>query len=213
MTRPFIAGLTLIAAALLLGVAVHLGLTRYFDLRLMHQMALVRGQPGDALIAPAQFLSSFGLPGARTILVVLFLLAMLVRHHPRSAMIYTVTVVGSITAHTALKLLVARPRPMLTSWLDDPRDYSFPSGHAAGMMVVLLLAALLLERRWLTVPAVALAVAIGLTRPMLGVHWPTDVIGGWLFGAGSALIGVGLVEGQRGAMRIAPSRRTSSPLK
>lgn len=195
MTRWIVAGLTLIAAALLLGVAVHFGPTLGFDDMLRRQMALVRGQPGDALIPAAQFVSSLGLPLERTIFVALFILAMLVRQRPRAAMIYFVTVVGSIAAHTAVKLLVARPRPTLTPWLDNPHDYSFPSGHAAGMMVVLLLAALLLGKRWLTAPALALALAIGLTRPMLGVHWPTDVIGGWLFGAGAALIGAAVVEG------------------
>lgn len=197
-TRPIGIGLTLILAAILLGAAATHGLTAAFDADLLRRMALVRGQSNQTLIAGTQFVSSLGLPGWRTIVTVVFLVAMLILHHARSAMIYAVTVIGSITGYTALKLAFARARPALTPWLDQPQNLSFPSGHAAGSMVVLLLAALLLDprrhRRHLPVAAVALSLAIGFARPMLGVHWPTDVIGGWLFGAGSALIGVGLVR-------------------
>lgn len=197
MTRQIGVGVMLIAATLLLGAATHFGLTQPFDGALIDWMALRSGRSNDGLIAVAQFVSSFGLPGWRTILAIACLAAMLIRHHPRAAMIYAVTVIGSITAYTALKLVLARPRPALTPWLDQPQNFSYPSGHAAGSMVVLLLAALLLDRRHLPAVAVALSVAIGITRPMLGVHWPTDVVGGWMFGAGSALIGAGLVHRER----------------
>ena len=42
--------------------------------------------------------------------------------------------------------------------------------------------------------AVALSLVIGFTRPMLGVHWPTDVLAGWLWGAGFASIGAGVAQ-------------------
>ena len=89
-------------------------------------------------------------------------------------------------------------------------------------MVVLLGIALFFDRWHVRTAAILLSLAIGATRPMLGVHWPSDVLGGWLWGAGFALLGAGVAQatglldarqGQRGAIRIAPSSRTSSPLK
>ena len=200
MTRSIGFGLALIVAAVLLGVVVHLGLTTPLDIALLRRMALVRGLSDDKLIGGAQWVSALGLPGLRTGIMFVLALALLARHSLRGALIYLVTVIGSITGYTALKLLFARARPALTPWLDYPQALSYPSGHAAGSMVVLLLAAMLSARRDLAVAAATASIAIGLTRPMLGVHWPTDVVGGWLWGAGSALVGVGLVQ------RVSPRR-------
>jgi undecaprenyl-diphosphatase len=76
--------------------------------------------------------------------------------------------------------------------LDTFGNLSFPSGHATNAMAILLLAALLLPARhrtlWITL-AIAGGVAVGLSRNLLGVHWPSDVVAGWLWGAGFALTG------------------------
>ncbi|MFC9331847.1 phosphatase PAP2 family protein [Kitasatospora sp. NPDC057015] len=82
----------------------------------------------------------------------------------------------------------ARPRPPMADWVAaSPSGYSYPSGHAftaaaaAGLLAWALLRG---PRRAWTVPAVAAlgtaAVAVGLSRIYLGVHWPLDVLGGWL---------------------------------
>ncbi len=74
---------------------------------------------------------------------------------------------------------------------------SFPSGHAANSMIAYLAIAWLafddpVHRRWAVAAALLLSFLIGLSRPMLGVHWPSDVIAGWAFGLFWTLLVVGL---------------------
>ena len=75
---------------------------------------------------------------------------------------------------------------------------SFPSGHAGNTMAVFLSVALIAAppawRRSAVILAIGLSVAIGLTRPYLGVHWPSDVIGGWSLGIVIALIAWRIAE-------------------
>ncbi|MDI6894898.1 MAG: amidase domain-containing protein [Bacillota bacterium] len=88
---------------------------------------------------------------------------------------------------TVLKVLVHRPRPELPH-LVSAGGYSFPSGHSFVSFVlygylVLLVGRLAPRWRWLRVPLLLVAVGIGLSRVYLGVHYPSDVLGGWALGA------------------------------
>ncbi len=80
----------------------------------------------------------------------------------------------------------ARLRPDESLRLVEVHYKSFPSGHAGNSMLTFVMLALLLtpprHRRSTVLAAVLLSAAIGLSRPILGVHWPSDILAGWAFG-------------------------------
>ena len=107
------------------------------------------------------------------------------------------------------KAYFARLRPEENLRLAEVHYQSFPSGHAANSMIVYLGLALLAaddseHRRWAVAAALSLTFLIGLSRPMLGVHWPSDVVAGWSFGALWLLLVLAIGE------RIRPARRAAS---
>lgn len=95
------------------------------------------------------------------------------------------------------KAYFARLRPEENLRLAEVHYQSFPSGHAANSMIVYLAIALLAfddpgHRRRAVATALLLSFLIGLSRPMLGVHWPSDVVAGWSFGLFWTLLVLGL---------------------
>jgi undecaprenyl-diphosphatase len=89
-----------------------------------------------------------------------------------------------------LKVFFGRIRPDLVTQLDPISSAAFPSGHANNAAVVYILFIMLVPQArhpgWQVLAAVMILLT-GLSRVMLGVHWPTDVIGGWMLGASFAL--------------------------
>jgi len=106
----------------------------------------------------------------------------------RDAALFALAVVGANLVDGAVKLFFPRPRP--DPWFDYPlpRTYSFPSGHAfVSFCFFLCLAEVIIRDEWpmtrkLTIWLVAVlcTFTIGLSRVYLGVHYPTDVLAGYL---------------------------------
>ncbi|MCP2311774.1 phosphatase PAP2 family protein [Kitasatospora paracochleata] len=83
-----------------------------------------------------------------------------------------------------------RPRPPLADRAVAASGFAFPSGHAftatvcAGLLVLAIVRVRPSATRAAVAGAAGFAVVIGLSRVYLGVHWPLDVLGGWLLAAG-----------------------------
>jgi undecaprenyl-diphosphatase len=126
-----------------------------------------------------------------TIVVVLTLGALAAaRLWVTAGLVLAATVSGSLAVDLA-KQLVARAPPEVVPHLDEVSSLSFPSGDSANTAIVYLTLATLLTqairgpalRRYVVGAAIVLVFAIGVSRVYLGVHWPSDVLAGWSFGA------------------------------
>jgi len=138
-----------------------------------------------------------------------------------AAGLLTVVIVGVRLLVDVGKRLVDRPRPPLALHLIHATDAAFPSGHAAqsaavwGALAVVVAATVPpVARIAVHLLATALVIAVGLSRLVLGVHWPTDVLAGWALGAGWLAValaiarstGVGPPSDQARAARTDSSR-------
>lgn len=113
----------------------------------------------------------------------------------RNAAFVFLASVGGWLLNDFLKEIFARPRPQVVPHLRQVMSLSFPSGHAlTSAAIFLTLGALLMrvaERRFVKFYIMSVAVLatllVGATRVYLGVHYPTDVLAGWLIGSSWAL--------------------------
>jgi undecaprenyl-diphosphatase len=130
--------------------------------------------------------------------------AFLMAGRRRSAVALACTMAGAIVLENAMKYAIRRVRPE-PFFGTEPDTYSFPSGHALLSSCFYWVLAELLAGRARSEPAraaiwcvaVLLVAAIGLSRIYLGVHYPTDVLGGYL----TAAFWLGIVKSIRGFRR------------
>lgn len=118
-------------------------------------------------------------------------------HKRWTRMITLVTAIGGAAIlNSVFKVSLHRERPSIATHLTEVWSSSFPSGHAmisaaTYLTVGMMLAGTQQSRRvriYVVSLAVAITILIGVTRIYLGVHWPSDVVGGWCAGAAWALL-------------------------
>jgi undecaprenyl-diphosphatase len=124
-------------------------------------------------------------------LMVFFVIGFLVlQTRYRTAIVVAIASIGGETLDTVMKHFFNRPRPSIVPHLRVVYSTSFPSGHAMESAIVYLtLAAILmrasesrLTKMYILGIAVLLTTLVGISRVYLGVHYPTDVLGGWIVG-------------------------------
>jgi len=122
------------------------------------------------------------------VLSVVGFLLLQARYH--TAIVVLATAASGELANYAMKNLFLRPRPDVVPHLRDVASTSFPSGHAMESAIIYLtLGAMLMrlaERRITKIYCIGMAIfltlIVGISRVYLGVHYPTDVAAGWMFG-------------------------------
>jgi len=137
----------------------------------------------------------------RNLFAAMAALALLFLRLRREAALLVLTIASGWAVNSGVKMLVGRARPTLVPHAMDVTGNSFPSGHSFNGAVVYIAMALAFAaisrretvRATLIAGALAVSLIVAWSRVWLGVHWPSDVIAGWLGGAGWAFLASALL--------------------
>lgn len=162
----------------------YLNIEFFWDKQILH---FIHSKSSPFLDNFASISTNFG--GLKYIITFSFLFSLWLFYQGKKRLfIYLITsILSSSIVNFAIKLLFQRPRPNLwESSYPFPSDFSFPSGHAMGSITfALTLLVIFWGSRYLNLLTILALLYVGLiawTRLYLGVHYPSDIIGGWLLG-------------------------------
>ncbi|HEY5111370.1 MAG TPA: phosphatase PAP2 family protein [Acidimicrobiales bacterium] len=141
---------------------------------------------------------TFEIAGVAAVLTIVLLF----RRWGRHAFLLIAGLAIELSVFLTANAIVARPRPSVRHLGGTPSTFSFPSGHTAATFMlyggIAVIVAVATTRWWARVLmwtlAVALTVAVALSRVYRGEHYPTDVIAGFLLGAGSLVAAVFIIR-------------------
>ena len=187
------------------------GGTQTFDVAILQWLHNHQSKPLTALMIEMTYLGT-----GTVVIVIVGVAALFLWHteHKHSARLLLAATIGNILLNGALKLVYHRQRPSVFEWQTAAVSSSFPSGHAMSATVVYGTVAYLLVRlqkhTWAKVmtltTAVLLVLLICLTRLYLGVHYPSDVIGGIIVGLAWAAFCMATLEASLVIARIRAPR-------
>lgn len=150
-------------------------------------LAFLYSAEQPAFRSVAQVITLVGEWQSMLALVAVAALWLLYRRRVRAALLFAGVTLSGRLLILLQKESIGRMRPDSEEHLVVVRSLSFPSAHTANSMIVFLALAIFAvperHRRVAVLLALVATLVVGLSRPMLGVHWPSDVIGGWAFGA------------------------------
>lgn len=183
-----------------IAAAVRAGGTLGFDRAILE--AFRRGPDLDQVVGPRAFatlmrqLTDLGSASVMLLLSALVAGYLLLNRQLLHAAQVLLATVGGAGLGWAIKHLVQRPRPTLVPMLGEVHSWSFPSGHATMSTVVYLTLGMLvarfshtrLQKIYVMSAALGLVLIIGLSRIVMGVHFPTDVLAGWALGLSWTLV-------------------------
>lgn len=166
----------------LLAYFVTSGATKPFDQATLLWINQHASSAFDSFFLAVTDLGGVVILAVATLVIVITLLVK--KKHPQ-AILFAVGVGGVSALNVVLKSLFDRPRPDLWDWLITETSFSFPSGHSVASCAFALCVILVLWNTKWRILATSLGalyvLLIGSSRMYLGVHFPTDVLGGWLF--------------------------------
>ena len=162
-------------------------------------MEWLQSHIGNAGISIISFFSMFG----EELFLILILGFIYWSYDKKLGRTMGLSAIMGLTWNTMAKNIVLRRRPYfdhegikILRVVDPEADiydisaqgYSFPSGHSTNVATVFSSLAINLRKRWVTVVAITIPLLTGFSRIVVGAHYPTDVLAGWLLGLISVLI-------------------------
>ena len=171
----------ILIAFIVLAIRVRSGATLALDEATLKMINQWSSQGFDRTIL---FLTTLAGPILATTIGVLLFAFFLVQKKKLNSLYVVLTMLGTFLINTGLKLYFGRTRPALWPALVEEGSHSFPSGHSMiSMAIALTLVIIFYNSKYKKVTIILgflYVIIIGFTRLYLGVHYPSDVLGGWM---------------------------------
>ena len=190
----------------LIAILVSAGLTKSFDDTIL--LSMRQTENASIPVGPAWLknfmidISSLGSVSIIVLIVVFVSGFLIIKRDFKLLRVILFAAIGGGIIDLLLKILFTRPRPEIVPHFVNAEFWSFPSGHSIMSSVVYLsLAAIFIPvkmneniKKYFLIFAVVITLLVGLSRIYLGVHYPTDVLAGWLLGTAWSCISILLAD-------------------